>query len=157
MPNRSIFDIDLGRRLRVLVVDDNPRNRQIMRAMLELLDCDAHCAETGEEGAEAAALTLFDLVIMDQNLDGICGDEAAARIRSGGVSRVSAIVSWTTDPPRDLAGLYDGVLPKPVVMRELADVIAHAKQGQLRRAPQTEPAEPTRVADGAGDAGLAAP
>ncbi len=134
----SIFEGDLGRRLRVLVVDDNPRNRQIMRAMLELLDCEAHCVDSGEAAADAAALTLVDLVIMDRNLDGISGDEAARRIRKKGVSRFAAIVSWSSDPPPTLdPAIYDGALAKPIVMRELADVIAHARHGELRRLSRT--------------------
>lgn len=69
--------------VRVLVVDDQRPFRAAARAVISRMPGweVAGVAETGEEAVTAAAGLLPDLVLMDVNLPGIDGAEAAARVR----------------------------------------------------------------------------
>jgi len=64
---------------RVLVVEDTPIVREVLITHLHKLDINCYSVETGEEAVELAQF--FDLILMDVNLPGISGLEAARRIR----------------------------------------------------------------------------
>lgn len=127
-------EVDFPAPLRAMVVDDHPRNRQIMRALLELCDCAPSCVASGEEAVDLAAKSAFDLIIMDHTLGGMNGDEAARRVRSRGASRLASILRWTTDPPSPLdPALYDGDLAKPVVLHDLRAAVAGVRIGERQQ------------------------
>jgi len=69
--------------VRVLVVDDQRPFRAAAKAVIARMPGweVAGVAETGEEAVTAAAGLRPDLVLMDVNLPGIDGAEAAARVR----------------------------------------------------------------------------
>jgi len=106
--------------LRVLVVEDNPTNRTIAVRLLESLGATAHTAVDGASGVEAAALSGFDLILMDIQMPGIDGLEAARRIRAlHGPSARTPILALTANVlshQREtyLAAGMDGVVGKPI-------------------------------------------
>ncbi|MDQ1288272.1 MAG: two-component system, sensor histidine kinase [Actinomycetota bacterium] len=112
-------------RLRVLVVEDNVVNRQILQLVLRKKFGIASVAvEDGESAVEAAAAEPFDVVLMDLQMPGIDGVEATRRIRerSGeGPPVILALSASTVDADRDrcLAAGMDGFLTKPVVPADL--------------------------------------
>ena len=113
------------RRARVLVVDDAPANRELVRALLESLDVEAIEAADGREAVEAADRTAFDLVLMDLQMPVMDGISAARAIRTGeGPSRTTPILAVSASvEPQDVAacraaGMNDHV-PKPISSGEL--------------------------------------
>src|SRR3954467_14105351 len=72
-----------GRTMRLLIVDDSPIARQMVR---RLVDGAAGVevvgdADSGEEGLEACAALAPDLVVMDWSMPGMSGVEATAEVR----------------------------------------------------------------------------
>ena len=70
------------RALRVLVVDDNPAMRRVLRGLLEDVGMEvAGEAADGLEGVARAELLRPDVVLMDWRMPGLDGLEATAEIR----------------------------------------------------------------------------
>ncbi|SDN84812.1 PAS domain S-box-containing protein [Lutimaribacter pacificus] len=125
--------------LRVLVVEDNPVNRFILREMLEK---DGHLvdeAENGAAGLELADRSGFDLILMDIAMPGMDGDAVTRRIRAGGgpnaATRIVALTAHVqaAENPETRAAGFDQVVTKPVTWPVLRAVL----RGQA--APVTPP------------------
>jgi two-component system, NarL family, sensor histidine kinase EvgS len=67
---------------RILVVEDQPDNRQIIRDMLAPTDYEITEAENGEEALAAIAKQRPDLILMDIQLPTMDGYTATSRIKS---------------------------------------------------------------------------
>jgi hypothetical protein len=65
---------------RILVVEDQEHNRQIIRDLLSATDYEITEAESGEQALEAVAKQRPDLILMDIQLPGIDGYETTRRI-----------------------------------------------------------------------------
>ncbi len=79
---------------KVLVVEDNSLNQRLLEALIERWGGAVEIVASGEAAVEAIAAQEFDLVLMDVQLPGIDGFEAAARIRalpSGGALPILAM------------------------------------------------------------------
>ncbi|MCR5873552.1 response regulator [Phenylobacterium sp. J426] len=116
--------------LRVLVVEDNATNRLIATKLLENLGASVETAADGYLGVEAAARGGFDLVLMDVQMPGIDGLEAARRIRAlGGAVAATPIVALTANVLSHQRQSYldagmDGVVGKPISPALLLSEIA---------------------------------
>jgi len=118
--------------VRILVVEDNPTNRLIATKLLENLGASVETAIDGYLGVEAAARGGFDLILMDIQMPGIDGVEAARRIRAlGGPSAAIPIVALTANVLAHQRQSYldagmDGVVGKPISPTALLSEIAAA-------------------------------
>ncbi|HEX7884381.1 MAG TPA: PAS domain S-box protein [Phenylobacterium sp.] len=118
--------------VRVLVVEDNATNRLIATKLLEQLGAAVETAADGYAGVEAAAHGGFDLILMDIQMPGIDGLEAARRVRAlGGAAAVTPIVALTANVLAHQRQAYldagmDGVVAKPIVPALLVAEIARA-------------------------------
>ena len=116
--------------LRVLVVEDNATNRMIASKLLQSLGAAVETAADGYLGVEAAQRGDFHLILMDVQMPGIDGLEAARRIRGlGGAAAQTPIVALTANVLAHQRRAYldagmDGVVGKPispgVLLREIA-------------------------------------
>ena len=116
--------------LRMLVVEDNPTNRMIATKLLESLGAQVETAADGYLGVEAAQRGDFHLILMDVQMPGIDGLEAARRIRAlGGAAAETPIMALTANVLAHQRQSYieagmDGVVGKPispgVLLREIA-------------------------------------
>ena len=128
--------------LRVLVVEHNPTNRMIATKLLENLGASVETAADGLLGVEAASRGAFDLILMDVQMPGIDGLEAARRIRAlGGPVAAIPIVALTANVLAHQRQSYleagmDGVVGKPISPAALLAEIA--------RLGETAPAEDAR-------------
>jgi DNA-binding NarL/FixJ family response regulator len=90
-------------RVRVLIVDDQASFRRIARSVVELTPGFevAGEADSGEAALEAARLLRPDLVLMDVQLPGIDGREAARRILAGASTPAPAVFLLSTYEAND--------------------------------------------------------
>jgi CheY-like chemotaxis protein len=122
--------------MRVLVAEDNATNQLIVRRMLEQLGHSVHLVDDGLQAVEAAAREAFDVVLMDLQMPGIDGLEAARRIRALPSARRIPIVALTahgmaTDRAHTAAAGMDGYVTKPVTPAALSAAL------EQLRAPQS--------------------
>ncbi len=66
---------------RILVVDDEPQLRRVMRTSVVAQGYQAADARTGEEAVEKLRAERFDLVLLDSNIPGMGGLAACREIR----------------------------------------------------------------------------
>jgi two-component system cell cycle response regulator DivK len=108
---------------RILVVEDQPDNRQIIRDMLAPTDYEITEAEDGEQALLAIAKQRPDLILMDIQLPIIDGYTATRRIKADPGLRSIPIIAVTSyalsgeEKTRE-AGCDDYV-PKPFSPRQL--------------------------------------
>lgn len=116
------------RGLSVLVVEDIPTNRFVLREMLGRAGCKVTEAVNGREGADMARATRFDLILMDVNMPVMGGIEAARLIRKEGASRDSRIVAVTAHAVDQDSALFreagmDAVMSKPISLNGIRAIL----------------------------------
>jgi len=117
------------RRLRVLVVDDEPHILHYMRATLEAWGHEATVASDGEEALELAAHHPFDLVISDLRMPNVGGREFYEELRRRHPALANRLVFSTGDTVRGdtlafLESLGRPYLHKPFSLGELRALLA---------------------------------
>src|SRR5437867_10921749 len=122
---------------RILVVDDDPQIRRVLRTTLIAQGYEVADARNGEEALERIRGEKLDLVILDMNMPGMSGLETCRLIRSG--SDVAIIMLSVRDAEADkveaLDAGADDYITKPFGSPELLARIRAA----LRRSPQLSP------------------
>src|SRR5499427_10581458 len=108
----------------ILVVEDNDKNRKLVRDVLTFKGYDIIEAETGEEGVRLAQERHPALILMDIQLPGISGIEALQRLRTDPVTRPIPVIAvtgsvMTQDKTRIMAAGFDGYHGKPISVRQL--------------------------------------
>ena len=112
---------------RVLLVEDNPINALLARALLTREGCTIEHATGGEEALAAVGVGVFDLVLMDMRMPGLSGEETARRMRGAGVTApIIALTANAFDDDRRacLAAGMDDFLVKPLSPDALRAVLA---------------------------------
>ena len=102
---------------RVLLVEDNPINALLARALLAREGCSVDHAASGEEALAAVQVGAYDLILMDMRMPGLSGEDAARALRKAGFA--TPIVALTAnafedDRRRCLAAGMDDFLVKPL-------------------------------------------
>ena len=106
--------------VRVLVTDDHPANRELVRLFLAGIGAEITEAADGEGAVEAAARDAFDVILMDLRMPKLDGIGAVTRIRgAAGPNRTTPILAFTADAEsafddRLQALGFDGAVAKPV-------------------------------------------
>jgi len=131
---------------RVLIVDDEPQIRRVMKTSLAANGYEVFEAKTGEEALGALRDSSPDLVLLDMNMPGMGGMAACRELRA--VSDVAIIVLSVRDGERDkIAALdagADDYITKPFSVNELLARI----RANLRRLPnQSEQNQPPFVSE----------
>lgn len=104
---------------RILIIEDNPANLELMSYLLHAFGHDILTACDGQEGLEAARRESPDLIICDVELPTIDGMEVARSLKSDSALRWIPLVAVTAfamvgDRDRVLAAGFDGYIPKPI-------------------------------------------
>src|ERR1700722_11837241 len=130
-----------ARRLRILVADDAEINRELM---VELLEKRGHIAIGVADGRAAVAELEkhdFDVLLIDEEMPHMTGLEAtqAIRQREAGTSRHQIIIGFSghvteEDEARFRAAGMDALLPKPVHMQQLYEVVESAA-ASIKKSP----------------------
>src|SRR5262252_4726157 len=108
----------------ILVVEDQPDNRQILRDLLGNVGYELIEAENGEEALAAVARRRPDLILMDIQLPIMDGYEATRRIRTNPGLKSVPIIAVTSyalagDEEKARAAGCDGYVCKPYSPRDL--------------------------------------
>jgi two-component system cell cycle response regulator DivK len=109
---------------RILVVEDQEDNRQILRDLLGTTDYEIVEAENGEEALAAVAKQRPDLILMDIQLPILDGYEATRRIKADPALSSIPIIAVTSyalsgDEAKARAAGCDDFVPKPYSPRQL--------------------------------------
>ncbi len=136
---------------RILLVEDNPANREVAVAMLENLGCAIDTAENGRLAVEAMLAATYDAVLMDCQMPIMDGLTATGEIRereqTSGAARVPIIAltanAMEGDRERCLAAGMDDFLSKPFTHQQLATLLR--RWLALRALPESERRDLSRV------------
>jgi CheY-like chemotaxis protein len=127
--------------VRVLVVEDNPVQQQLMVGLLHRLGCLTRVVGTGQEAIEAVTGSPAELILLDLQMPGLDGCETARRLRAReSVGQRTPIVGLTAGAPQAdwyrcrTAGI-DEVLTKPCQIEDLIAVLSRAVGHSTTLAP----------------------
>jgi len=102
---------------RILLVEDNPINALLARALLTREGCSVDHAARGEDAIAAVKVGAYDLILMDMRMPGLDGEQTSRELRRLGV--VTPIVALTANAFEDdrhacLAAGMNDFLVKPL-------------------------------------------
>jgi CheY-like chemotaxis protein len=129
---------------RILVIEDNKDNRELMTYLLQTFGHDVATADDGEEALVTTASRLFDLVICDVNLPKFDGLQVVGILKSRPAFERIPIVAITAlamvgDRERLLGAGFDGYLSKPIEPENFLSQIDQL----LKAAPRDEDGDST--------------
>lgn len=114
---------------RILLVDDIEMNLKVLQAMLRKIGVESVCAASG-----AAALEIlkrdksFDMVLTDLWMPGMSGAEFAKKLRGIPCCGKIGVIAVTADAEVSHnfeAGLFDGILLKPLTISKIMELLAN--------------------------------
>lgn len=118
---------------KILVVDDDPQIRRVMRTGLTVQGYFVADAKSGEEALQSLRQQRFDLILLDMNMPGIGGLAACREIRAS--SEIAIIMLTVRSAEQDKVAALDAgaddYITKPFSMPELLARI----RASLRRLP----------------------
>jgi two-component system, cell cycle response regulator DivK len=107
----------------ILVVEDNDKNRKLVRDVLTFKGYEIIEAETGEEGVRLAQERRPSLILMDIRLPGIDGIEALRMLRADQATRGISIMAMTAsvmtaDRQKITDAGFDAFQSKPLKVKD---------------------------------------
>ncbi len=114
---------------RVLVIEDNLVNLELVLALLEEADCQILTAETATTGLQLVAGERPDLILMDIHLPGMTGYEAVRRLKANPATASIPVVAITAQAMRGeeekaRAAGCDAYLTKPLDAGTFREMVA---------------------------------
>ena len=129
---------------KILVVDDDPQIRRVMKATLVAHSYEVIEARTGEEALEVSAREMPSLVLLDMNMPGMGGLETCRALR--GASDIPVIILSVRNTEKDKVAALDAgaddYVTKPFSIQELLARIRAA----LRRSASSPDGAPASFA-----------
>jgi len=116
---------------RILLVEDNEFNRDMLSRRLQRKGFDVIIAEDGESGIRLAQESRPDLILMDMDLPVLDGWEATRRLKADPAMSSIPVVALTahamkSDHDRAMASGCDDFATKPIEFTVLLDKITRA-------------------------------
>ncbi len=112
----------------ILIVEDNDKNRKLVRDVLQFHGYRTAEAETGEDGVRLAKEFLPALILLDIQLPGIDGIESLRLLRADDSTRAIPVIAVTAsammqDRQKILAAGFDGYQSKPINLKEFVAAV----------------------------------
>jgi CheY-like chemotaxis protein len=112
----------------ILIVEDNEKNRKLVRDTLQFKGYQTVEAENGEDGVRLARERRPALVLMDIQLPGIDGLTALRHLRADPATRAIPVMAVTAsamthDRQKILAAGFDGYQTKPIRVKEFLGAV----------------------------------
>jgi two-component system, OmpR family, KDP operon response regulator KdpE len=123
---------------KILIVDDEPQMRRVMRTSLTAHGYEAVDARSGEEALQRLEAERFDFVLLDLNLPGLGGVSTCRAIRAGGEIPI-IVVSIRMSEKDKITALdagADDYITKPFGVQEL---LARMRAVQRRKGKPDRP------------------
>ena len=123
---------------KILLVEDNETNRDMLSRRLERRGYQVALAVDGEQGVSMARSELPDLILMDMSLPVLDGWEAAQRIKAAPETRAIPIIALTAhamvgDREKSIAAGCDDYDTKPIdlprLLEKMETILAKATRG----------------------------
>jgi|SRR5215472_10926746 len=113
---------------RILIVEDNPTNLELMAYLLEAYGHEVDSAPDGAKGFEKAMAGDFDLILADILMPVMDGFEFVRRLKADGRNGTTPVVAVTAlamvgDRDRVLAAGFDGYIAKPIDPKSFVSAI----------------------------------
>lgn len=136
---------------RILIIEDNPANMELMSYLLEAFGHTVLSVYNGEEGVEAARNELPDLILCDVHLPKMDGYGVLQQLKSEVALRTIPVIAVTAlamvgDRQKLLAAGFDGYLGKPIEpelfvgqCEKYLDSALHSRIALAEPDPLTEP------------------
>ena len=137
LDGQKLDSIDLTG-LRILLTEDNTINQKVGRITIERFGAEVDVAADGSEALEMVQKFNYDLILMDIRMPVMDGVEATRRIRDLGFTLpIHALTAdaMKGDRERFIQVGMDGYLSKPLIEKELIDVLAGARRKSLGNQP----------------------
>jgi two-component system KDP operon response regulator KdpE len=131
---------------RVLIVDDDPQIRRVMRTTLIAQGYAAADAKSGEEAIEKVREGKYDLILLDMNMGGMDGIETCREIRAG--SDVAIVMLTVRDAERDKIAALDAGADDYVTKPFSAPELMARVRAALRRLPNSPESGPQLITSG---------
>jgi CheY-like chemotaxis protein len=112
----------------ILIVEDNEKNRKLVRDVLQFRGYQTIETETAEEGIQMAQNQQPALILMDIQLPGIDGITALGRLRGDPATRAIPVIAVTAsamthDRQKIMAAGFDGYQTKPIRVNEFLEIV----------------------------------
>jgi CheY-like chemotaxis protein len=112
----------------ILLVEDNDKNRKLVRDVLTVKGYRLVEAETGEDGVRLAQEHHPALILMDIQLPGINGIEALRQLRADAATAAIPVVAVTAsamthDRQAIMAAGFDAYQSKPISVRPFLELV----------------------------------
>jgi len=110
----------------ILVVDDNPFNREMLGDILKSNGCVVDNANNGKEALDKISAKTYTIIIMDMLMPGLDGFETTKQIRKMGLKTpviAHTSMSMKKDRRRCMEAGCDEFLPKPINTNSLLELI----------------------------------
>jgi len=113
----------------ILIVEDNEKNRKLVRDVLQFKGYQTIESETAEEGIQLAREKMPALVLMDFQLPGMDGIEAFKVLRADPKTSAIPIIAvtasaMTEDRNKMIAAGFDGLQTKPINVKDFLEAVA---------------------------------
>jgi two-component system, cell cycle response regulator DivK len=112
----------------ILIVEDNERNRRLVRDVLQFKGYQTIESETAEEGLRLARERGPALILMDIQLPGMDGITALGRLREDPLTRAIPVMAVTAsamthDRQKIMAAGFDAYETKPIRVKEFLEAV----------------------------------
>jgi two-component system cell cycle response regulator DivK len=112
----------------ILIVEDNEKNRKLVRDVLQFQGYRTIETETGEDGVQLAQERQPALILMDIQLPGINGITALGRLRSDPATRAIPVMAVTAsamthDRQKIMTAGFDAYQSKPIRVKEFLETV----------------------------------
>lgn len=119
----------------VLIIEDNDRNLELVRDILQAKGYRTLEASTAEDGLEIARRQAPDLILMDIQLPGMSGIEALKVLRDDPATAALLVVAITAsvmkaDREQIMRAGFNGFIEKPITVRSFLEVVEGALQAK---------------------------
>jgi two-component system, cell cycle response regulator DivK len=113
----------------ILIVEDNEKNRKLVRDILQFKGYPLLESESAEEGIKLAQEKKPALILMDFHLPGMNGIEAFKALRADPRTSSIPIIAvtasaMTEDRKKIIDAGFDGLQTKPINVKEFLDTVA---------------------------------